>query len=217
MSDKILIIGAARSGTSSLLHSISTVKNIPYMFEPLTRGDHLIYDIVKSNIDKIYRMNKCVVKILPFHQLDKWTNLDNYLDFIKSFSSKFDNTILLNRIDFNEHLISAFNLRRTIDTFTHFDKYYIDDDYINEYTDYKDGVDVQELTHSLIAHRMIMDRLSEELDVPITYYEDLYNENKSIVKNTIKSWNIDINVNDLSDLLDIKHRYRQLINKKTLI
>jgi len=71
-------------------------------------------------------------------------------------------------------------------------------------------------------HKLIYDfktkiqTLSTLLSIPITYYEDLYGEDRELSLNIIKSWKLDIDEERLNDTLNPLNRYR-LFQKKSII
>ena len=46
-------------------------------------------------------------------------------------------------------------------------------------------------------------------NIPITWYEDLYNIDSSITKNIIDSWQLNDDVNIILPNFDIKNKYRK--------
>jgi hypothetical protein len=153
---RILIISLPRTGSTSLLHSIANSKNLRPLFEPFDGTNRVTY---KDNMDNI--VLKTIVDV------QKPENCDNYIDWVIKFSKLFDEIILLSRKDLKacaeSHAYSVYNRKNG---FTSNDPYLWEPTPIDELCN-----------NNIIKWNEILNTLSNELDIPITYYEDLYNPN----------------------------------------
>ena len=58
--------------------------------------------------------------------------------------------------------------------------------------------------------------ISDELNIPITYYENLYSDDRMAVFELINKWDLDIDPFDMLDYLDPSKKLKQ-IDKKSVI
>ncbi len=148
---RILIIALPRTGSTSLLKKISKEKNLKPIFEPFDGSNRVKYN----------NENNCVVKTIICHH-------SNNLELIKNF----DEVILLSRRDLNE-LIESHSYQ------TYFSKvkgYKSNNPYIYE----KPPEDVYNIcTSDVLNWNEQMIYLSEITNIPITYYEDIFDKNST--------------------------------------
>lgn len=145
---RILIISLPRTGSTSLLHKISKEKNLKPFFEPFDGSNRVKYN----------NNNNSVVKTIICHH-------PNNLELI----GKFDDVILLNRRDLNE-LIESHSYQ------TYFSKirgYNFNNPYIYE----KPPEEIYNIcTSDVLNWNEQMKHLSEITNIPITYYEDIFDK-----------------------------------------
>lgn len=145
---KILIISLPRTGSTSLLYKLSNEKNLTPIFEPFDGTNRIIY----NNEDD------CVVKTIICHH-------PNNLELIKNF----DEIILLNRRNLTD-LIESHSYH------TYFSKvngYNSNNPYVYK----KPPDEIYNLCVSDVLNwNEEMKHLSEIINVPIVYYEDLFNQ-----------------------------------------
>jgi hypothetical protein len=155
---RILIISLPRTGSTSLLNSIAKSKNLKRLFEPFDGTNRVLYEDNMENI---------VLKTIVDTQKPK--NCNNYIDWIVNFSKSFDETILLSRKDLKACAEShAYSVHNRINGFTS------NDPYLWEPTP------ADELCYNnIIKWNGVLNTLSNILNIPITYYEDIYNPNDS--------------------------------------
>ena len=68
----------------------------------------------------------------------------------------------------------------------------------------------QQLDDKLKEQKKIIVGISEKLNIPITYYEKLYGEDRMEAFEIINKWNLeDIDPFDLLDFLDPSKKYRR--------
>ena len=202
---KILIISPPRAGSTSLLNNICLLTNSERIAEPYTNPKELItrepypYPLELSK--------KCVVKMITFQVPEQYGEPNQFLSFIKSIHKDYDKIILLNRKNLQEHFESFINLRVRLNKKSVHAPWYIDD-----IEKHKKNFHIE----NFVPYRNIIDEISNELKIPIVYYEDLYGKDRKKSLEIIKSWNLGINDNELNELLHPKFKYRKS-DKKNII
>ena len=190
----ILIISGPRTGSTNLLKSISSAYNKKERFEP---------DIVKKWPP--YDSSSDVVKFVPLwadHLSKDGDLLPNHTPFYKGVidsTKEFNTVILLSRRNREEQLESLYvlgkyqytvnkkwGIEKEIDKESHYWKYI---------TNWMNHLDI------------VMNNLSEYLNIPIDYYEDVYT-NKSLINKNIK---LDL------EYFKPKYKLRQEIKPKRLV
>jgi hypothetical protein len=202
---KILIIGTSRSGTTSLRRGIREqgYYTIGEPFNELVTGnrEHPLKEISEYE-------NICVKTLCD--QVPK--NLDSsFLDFITMFSKEFDKVILLDRKNFIEHHKSFvhmhWRLSRNESVHQSWEPSIIPEDF--------------EKNHNFHCRHKHLDlqkeqigEISELLNVPITWYEDLYGNDRVTSLEIISNWNIDsIEPSELNKYLDPKFKLKKTQKK----
>jgi hypothetical protein len=161
---KVLIISLPRTGSSKLLFSLAKEKNLKPVFEPFSNFKKKVIKNrwTKENDDIIrtYHQsdNNIIVKTIIFQHPD---NL--------SLSKEFDEIILLSRKD----LISCaeswvYFLKNRKNGFDAWMPYTFE------------GIDTEEIKselNRLIEYDFTLKQISNTINIPITYYEDLYDLN----------------------------------------
>jgi len=208
---KILIIGIPRTGSTSLW---SNIINLGYsgLMEPYRRYNHN-YLKYPYPLD-ISKNEKVVVKHL-IHDIPRKKYIGNMsdIDICKEMSEQFDKTIILDRRNSQEMLESYiglyYNLDNNMDIHSSWEFSNIPKEYVNQF--------ILDNKHKLIYDfKTKIQTLSTLLSIPITYYEDLYGEDRELSLNIIKSWKLDIDEERLNDTLNPLNRYR-LFQKKSII
>lgn len=148
---KVIIIALPRTGSTALLHQIAKERKLRAFFEPFTLEDKYYFNSDMKNI---------VVK----------TIIEQYSDNC-NLAKQFDEVILLSRRNHKEHVESLAYLY-----------YNIPNGYKNnEYYEYK----APPRKYTAKANKRILEMnadlqiLSDQLNVPIQYYEDLFDRNGS--------------------------------------
>ena len=152
-----LIIALPRTGSTSLLQLISDRDNLKQIFEPFDGSNRVIY---KDTDDDV------VVKTMAFHYPN---NVDNGYNWLINFSKKFDETIILNRRNFKElcesYAFWTYNKKNGFESNM-------------EYV-WKPTPNYNEAEEKMTGWVNIINSLSLDLNIPITYYEDIYDMNDS--------------------------------------
>ena len=218
---KLLILGLPRAGTTSLLRHIQKQKgkgffepygdnakkihNYPYPLKELTESNDVV---VKQLMWDIPTSKKESVEFYPFPHINPTIYFQHQLDFTKYF----DKIILLDRKNLTEHLNSFINLSYKIENKssvnTKWQESEIPKSYIQKF-----------ITNNSHTHLYLMKSelllLSKKLKIDITWYEDLYGEDRNKSLSIIKSWNLDIDEELLNK--DLHPRFKYLDNKKNII
>ena len=153
---RVLIISLPRTGSTSLLYSISKSKNLQPIYEPFDGSNRVVYD---SNMQNI------VLKTIVCTQFPN--DIDDYYKWIIEFSNEFDETILLSRKDLKACAEShSYWVSNKKNGFTSTQKYL-----------WKESP-MDELCYSNVIYwNSVLLDVSNELNIPITYYEDIYDLN----------------------------------------
>jgi hypothetical protein len=188
---KILIIAIPRSGSTVLTNSISTLLNCDDYHEPYN-PKHPIksHDVFIKNLP-INVVVKTMIHHVPF---DNISSIDFYENEIKHY----DKVILLSRKD----ILSSY------ESFNHNINENFNGNWHQPYT-YKERKLDLNLYNSYLKWTSTIIDYSLFTNIPITWYEDLYNIDSSITKNIIDSWQLNDDVNIILPNFDIKNKYRK--------
>ena len=199
---KILIIGTHRSGTSNLMMALSEVYNLKHIPEPwnielnesLNRTtEYFTYPDILNR----YGVIKSLVEHYP-------STFNSASDFYLDCKKHFDHIIILgreNRIQLAESKAYA-KLNNTW-----YSTYSIEK---NNTLDLDMG-GVNKECDDLI-------KISSKLRIPITWYEDLYSGDMSVINHVVSKWSLGIETNIISRYLNPKDKLRKFVGgKKTLI
>ena len=188
---RILIIATPRSGSTVLTNSISKLLECVEYHEPYNPKHP-----IPSHQNFIKNLPSSVVVKTMIHHIP----LDeiNSIEFYKKQIKYYDKVILLSRRDvlssyesYNHNTIENFN-----GNWHQPYKYKERELNLNLYNSYLKWIS------TLIDYSLLN-------NIPITWYEDLYNIDSSITKNIIDSWQLSDNVNIILPNFDIKNKYRK--------
>lgn len=202
---KILIISPPRCGSTALLKHISDGTNSKRISEPFN------YDLHK-NIEYTYPMvldQHYVIKYITTQTPKEHGTPDDFVDFITSDVLNYDKVILLSRRNKIEHMESLINLHMRMSSGKNVLAQWHGDDIKHIPFNYDIG-------YLLNKYVNMINKISLNLDIPITYYEDLYGEDRIKSHDIIKNWNLDIDVNLLNEKTNPQYRNRQF-KERTLI
>ena len=191
---KILIISVPRSGSNTLLKTISSMLKLKKIVEPFNEvlWKNVKYDIIPENNVVVKSLIDIVV---PNH---------NTISFYKDYSKSFDKTILLSRKNTKELSESyAFKIWKNNITGWH-QKY-----------NYNQLGDIDKWVESMIKNKSHIEKLSNELNIEIDWYEDLYCGDEEKIVNFLNKHKINVDIPEFSEYLNPKHRLRQF--KKTIM
>ena len=208
---KLLILSPPRTGTSNLLYKIAE-QGFEKISEPYNIFLHknrykwpLRWNSYKTHI---------VVKHLIFSDNSNYQQVPNIdTEFsISLFAKEFDKIILLDRKDYKSHLESFINLHYRTRYDSHI-KYKYEDipaEYISNFLENNNQL-------HLIEGKELCKKLSIILNTPITWYEELYGDNRERSLEIIKEWDIsNIDCNLLNKKLNPMFRYRQFSTTKII-
>jgi hypothetical protein len=219
---KILILALPRTGSTSLLAKIEQ-QNYKGIFEPYS-----VPQIRKFNYEyplkELKENNRIVVKQIfanvwntqePVELYQYPLHLHNptlYAEQQIEFSKHFDRVILLDRKDTKEHLESYINViykqSQNKSVFERWQKKDLPQEFIDNHLLENDHF------HFYIQKSEIL-LVSKKLNIDITWYEDLYGEDRNKSLEIIKSWNLDIDEELLNE--DLHPRNKYLIKSKNII
>ena len=149
---KILIISLPRTGSSSLSYDLAIKHNLKEVFEPFDKFAKDVYCLDENNI---------VLKTLIFHKSNSF-----YCELVKEF----DTVILLSRRDLNAITESWSYLKHNQkeNGFMSLEKY-----------QWEETPNLQKEKENVIKWNNDMNELSKLLNIDITYYEDIFDENSN--------------------------------------
>lgn len=216
MNKSILIIGTQRSGTNSLARGlypeIGLLEREPWNYNsPLVRTADYSNDwkVSPFNLSKINSEDPIVVKTQSFQKPISYPK--SPVDFNITLSERFDKNriILLLRKDFNKHLTSYTNLRYK--AYLHgywtglaeipWNQKDIPQSYLDNREEQKSIYD------DLKKQRDMLFEIAGRLDIKITWYEDLFGDDRKLSLKLIKAWNLGIDETTLNDKLHPKYKY----------
>lgn len=190
---KILIIGAPRCGTTTLTKALSELLNLKAYIEPW----NCMYGTNMDNLYTVHFGDDIVLKI-TIEQIP--LDIEDYDNFIKEYYKLFDKVILLGRKDL-QTCSESFVFQRTYDEevpqFWH-------ENYV-----YDEELDTTEIYEQYEHWMYKLIEVSHFLNLPVTWYEDLYSGNENTIQDCIKSWGIDIKTSDLLNYVHPSKRYRR--------
>ena len=206
---KILIVGIVRSGTTSLMNAFRDQEffkiSEPYNYD--------LWKKIKWSYPPIEIFNKknIIVKTLVNQVPESYEN--SWISFIKEFIKYFDKIMYINRKDSKSHWESYMNLHyKKANDKSYFSRWKIEDIpqniiYDLNNSDVKKDFDLQ--------NKMFCN-LTDNLNQTVTWYEDLYGEDRNKSLDIIKSWNLNIDVNKMNQDLHPSKKLRQF-GKKSVI
>jgi hypothetical protein len=155
---KILIIGLPRTGSTRLGSDLSTKHKCKYIFEPYNPDNPRDYDINEKNI---------VLKTLIFQKPEDIEE-NKIIDWLVKYVKNFDEVILLKRKNMAECIESwaYLNHMKYVKKFTSLTPYLWE-----KTPNYK----LSEQEIKMWDQQLV--KLSELINVPITYYEDIFDPN----------------------------------------
>ena len=158
---KVLIISLPRTGSTSLMKRITDTHNLKPVFEPFAETNH---NKPNLNYDKVVDI---VVKTMIFDVINE---LDDNIQFYTEFSKKFDKVILLSRK----------NLKECAESLAYMEKW-VGNGYTshNEYVWNETGLNIDGKYEFVKRQNIDLEKLSEILNIPITYYEDIFDINSN--------------------------------------
>ena len=204
---KILIVGIARSGTTSLLRGIKA-QGFYGISEPYNEW---VRSELSYPLEELDQHTNIVVKTNSYQKPKNYKG--TWVDFVKEFSKSFDKLIFLDRYNLDEHYESILNLWHK----SHIKKQSVMSSWVSEDIPnlFRVGFSAGGGMQRLQKEKTELKQLSIELKTDITYYEDLYSNDKPKVDKIITDFKLPIDTIQLSNYLDPKYKLKK--NKKTLL
>ena len=182
---KVLILGSGRCGTSRLLWCLGEHYNLEKISEPFN------WDYLNSprQTNEFVVPDNHAIKCLPCYQMyidPELRQLSEQEDaevrtlWFMEFSLQFDKVIIMTRRDLSQRLLSALHAHKYG---TWWDKYEFKPIELTE----KD----KPLIDDFLYTEKVINTLSQQLAIPITYMEDLYTSDKEKSKETWLSFTQD--------------------------
>ena len=156
----ILIISLPRTGSTELGKDISNKHKLKYECEPFNGGDRLLRDKDLQNI---------VLKTISFH-LPNYIEEPNRINWLIELSQNFNEVILLSR----RNLVACAESWAYLMYNEGQKSFKADSEYLWEKTPNYD-----EEFNFIKKCNSELEFISQKLNIPITYYEDIYDENNS--------------------------------------
>ena len=189
---KILIIAIARSGSTTLATMFGRILNYTTYHEPF----NFTHPKTASKVFPNTLPTNCVVKTISDQ---KPKDVIDSLDFYTKYVNEYDKVVLLSRKD--KQLVYESILYRVT--------YFFKGNWHTPYV-YQELPENKQIRDYVETQSNLIESLSDILDIPITWYEDLYSGNQQIVEREIKNWNIDsINYENTLEYLNPKNKYRK--------
>ena len=189
---KILIIAIGRSGSTALTTLFGRILDYSTYYEPFNYSQ----PSAASQIFPNTLPGNCVVKTISDQ---KPKGVIDILDFYTKYVNEYDRVILLSRKD--KQLVYESKLHRVT--------YFFNGNWHTPYI-YQELPENSEVRNQVKIQNDLVESLSNVLNIPITWYEDLYSGNQQIVEREIKKWNIDsIHYENTLEYLNPKNKYRK--------
>ena len=219
---KILILGLGRSGTTSLMEGLnSSINNSTYLFEIFNKNspnyihqnyiNHLNFlntDILKFKKKPLIEKN-LIGDIHGYIKHEKnYQFLDNDQPIPEAFLFNFTTIFYINHLkSFNKTiLISRKNLKES--SLSWANCLY----HSNFFQPYKfnPDLDIKDLLYRFEFEQKIIEEISHQTNIPITYYEDLFTGKKQDIQNFLDIYSIQVNNFEiLYEYLHPKNKLRQ--------
>lgn len=187
---KILIIAVPRSGSTTLTIAMGNSLKLTIIGEPFNEAIH-------KNVnyqDSVVKNNVIVKSLIDI-------NVPDVITFYKEYSKLFDKTIILSRKNTKELSESyAFQNWTNVGKLREWQSKY----------KYSQIGDVDKWVDWMINTKNNLEILSNELNIEIDWYEDLYCGDEEKIVTFLNKHEIAVDIPKFSDCLNPKHRLRQL-------
>lgn len=230
MKNSFLVLGCKRSGTTSLGYALTEQINGVYIGEPFRPGLLEYEENCTTLFNDLPNRNNIVLKTL-LRQKPKYFD-KSLFDFFTYLIDLFgiENTILIGRKNFEEHVLSHINLYYQSDLHK---RYYPqtkpesqDSFSINKHRTSKPWVLkdipkeylqnerlIKKAQNDITVHRENLFKVSKMFNKEIVWYEELYGKDRNLSLEIIKSWNLkNVVSEELNSYLDPKYKYNKTGN-----
>jgi hypothetical protein len=189
---KILIIGTARSGTTTLANAIASALNLRELIEPFNINSTYTYSPSQTNI---------VLKtLIPHH---------NSIEELWELSKNFDKTIILSRRDrvacWESECNGRFKRSEIIEKNGFYDGWNV---WHESYIHNPNAMDTSRM--EIINQYMdLIIKFQEKTNLPMIWYEDLYSTNFELAKTTFESIGCGLKYQEAFAYLNPTKKYRK--------
>jgi hypothetical protein len=189
---KILIIGTARSGTTTLTNAIAHALNLKEIIEPFNPNVSYVYNPIQKNI---------VLKTL--------ISQHNTLEELVDLSNSFDKTILISRRDRVASWESECNGRYKRKQILERNGYY--DGFNVWHESYIHNPDVMDIDYMETVNKYIdlIVKFQQKTNLPMIWYEDLYSTDFELAKTTFESIGCGLKYEEAFTYLNPTKKYRK--------
>ena len=202
---KILIISPPRCGSTALLFNLKSTLEYnqtfqePYLYKTYNKA--FTNNGIFEQEYPLKLSNNSIVKTMTYQVASQYGNPKDFTSFISEWKTEFDKIILLSRKDKHEHFVSWVNLveRQKAGISVH-QKWNI-----SQIESKLKNYNYSELKQ----HRYAIEELSKLFNLPITYYEDLYGEDRIQSLEVITKWGLDLDINKLNELSNPRYKLKQ--------
>jgi hypothetical protein len=197
---KILIISAPRCGSTSLAKNLKdTLDYTQILYEPYLQSSLSIRTF--ENEYPIKLSKNSIVKTMTYQVASQYGKPKDFVSFISEWKEEFDKIILLSRKNKQEHFESWVNLvEKQKVGISVYEKWSI-----SEIESKLKNHNIDEMK----PHRDVIEELSNLLNIPITYYEELYGEDRIQSLEVITKWGLELDSNKLNELSNPKFKLKQ--------
>lgn len=199
---RVLIIGVGRSGTTTLIKALGILLKLKQCGEPWNRMIRDGRDIPEKDVISNYGIVKTLIDHIPLSYAagkNKEEYWNNCINFYRTFVSNYDKVILLSRKERKGIALSAAHQYSRPTTFQAWQEPYV------ALPENELKININHVNRACDT----LEKLSEVINVPITWYEDLYSGDRNNISNSIAKWNIDISVEEIYKFVDPKYRLRR--------
>lgn len=192
---RVIIVAMYRTGSTTLVKGLNRVLKVRHLPEPWNFNLHHGSKFADAKNVIGHRLVKTLIWQLPPGESDM---IRFYSDFVKHY----DNVIILGRKNRKE---LAESWHRAALTGNWHWSYYLEENH---------SLEVDYPKHSYCCDKL--EELSEKLQIPITWYEDLYSGNLDLIQKCIDQWGLNITAEQLFKYVDPKFKYRLKKPKSTI-
>ena len=184
---RTIIVAMHRTGSTSLLKGFRGIFRTRYLGEPwnLRVHDEHKYKDPKTVIG--HDLLKTLIMQLPPGETDI---IKFYSDFVKHY----DNVIILSRKN-RKAIAESWGLAERTNNWNF--SYYLEENH---------NLDIDLTPVDYYCNKL--EELSEKLQIPITWYEDLYSGDLKLIQKSIDKWDLNITAEQLFKYVNPKLRYR---------
>lgn len=210
---KLLILGTPRSGTTSLVRGIGNQGFFQYgePFNPVQKEYTGNYNDILNDLNTTKNIVvKCLCEQIPIDT--KYYPFDP-IGFYKDFAKKFNKVVLLDRSKIWKHKQSYLALIWRLQNKKSVHSKWSWDDIPSKFKE--EEYPATKWEERLLKQKNNLLKISDFIKVPIVYYENLYNKDRTRSLNIIKSWDLPIDPDVLNEYLDPVYKYKQY--KKSII